>query len=442
MSASAKFKIRNVTANGPWSPFADGGFDASAGDVLELQLEDSPALDVRSCTYSFVVGSKGAAAPAFASGGVATPPTAAVQVTLPAGVHSYKLRATTNGGETVTGVDGKPDYSHNLKERIVAVRSAQAALRKGLATETTEYSASGGWMDAQNEMVDAIEAVGGGGTPDPTPDTLAKRDADALCGFVGVRLGSSANAADYPSSGAVRVANAGGVTQIVRILVGGGTNDWGVLRYTGGWLYVGDSGAGAPTGGTGVGVFISSGRTFYVTQDGATTLLMIRGASYADGPRLDFGALTSWAESTPTAAGHVGMNPTTGRLRCFADGASREVEVATDATVQTTDDTVTTLATYAVPDNAIVRVEVEIVARRPSNGDSAVYRRAVGVKRHGGGGATLVGAVQDAHTAEDVAGWDATLDVSGNDLRVRVTGEAAATIEWRSRMRLVVLTAA
>ena len=39
MVSGARFKIRNVTLDGAWSPFSDGGFDCAAGHVLEVQLE-------------------------------------------------------------------------------------------------------------------------------------------------------------------------------------------------------------------------------------------------------------------------------------------------------------------------------------------------------------------------------------------------------------------
>ncbi len=108
-------------------------------------------------------------------------------------------------------------------------------------------------------------------------------------------------------------------------------------------------------------------------------------------------------------------------------------------TVQTTDATVTTIATYTLPDACIATFEAVVVARRPSNGDSAAFREALTVKRHGGGGATIVGGQTALMVPDADAGaltWAVTLDVNVNDMRVRVTGQAAATIEWRSITRL------
>ena len=162
--SGAKFKIRNITTGGAWSLFADGGFDVSNSDVFEIQLEDLPALDVQSLTVSVVVTSKDADDLDFPGASATTyspaSPTSAFQVTAPAsGAHSWLLRAQTNGGAAVAGVDGKPDWTVNTKERIVAIRTPNANLRKGVIAETGQYSPGGGWMDAQNELVDEVDAA-------------------------------------------------------------------------------------------------------------------------------------------------------------------------------------------------------------------------------------------------------------------------------------------
>ena len=115
-----------------------------------------------------------------------------------------------------------------------------------------------------------------------------------------------------------------------------------------------------------------------------------------------------------------------------------ELIVKREATVQTTDGTVTTCGTYTLADASAGLVIAYIAARRPSNGDSAAYIRIVGVKRHAAGGATLVGAVNGLVSQEDAGAalWDATLDVNSNDVRVRVTGAAATTIEWMAQLEL------
>jgi hypothetical protein len=155
--STAQFKI---TGSGPPSPYSDRGFDATSGQVLQLQLEDSPALDIRDCAYVQVGKSKGAPDLVFGSGGVASPPTAAVSVTMPAsGVHTYAIECRTNGGQPIRVANGPLDYSKNVKQRIISIRSASANIRKMLVAETTQYSPTGGWADSQNEMVDQVEGA-------------------------------------------------------------------------------------------------------------------------------------------------------------------------------------------------------------------------------------------------------------------------------------------
>ncbi len=98
--------------------------------------------------------------------------------------------------------------------------------------------------------------------------------------------------------------------------------------------------------------------------------------------------------------------------------------------VTTTDATVTTLWSLTLSDNTTYHIRATVTADQTSGASSASYERVLTVKR-AGGVATIVGAVSTPHTAEDVAGWDCTLDVDGsNAARVRVTGAAATTVVW------------
>ncbi len=107
-------------------------------------------------------------------------------------------------------------------------------------------------------------------------------------------------------------------------------------------------------------------------------------------------------------------------------------------TIITTDDTATTLASWTVPDDSSVVVQATVVARNTSTGAIAgFYKFAAG--KNVGGNVSLVGSILDIISAiKDLSMLTAscTLDVSGTDIRVRVTGIAATTIEW-----MVALTA-
>ena len=161
---SARFKVRNVTQDGPWSPHDDGGFFAEAGDVIALQLEELPAPDANECAYSIDALSLDCPAPEFPDGPttryLADPPTAEVLLELPgSGVHSLRVQCQVNGGEAVPGADGRPDRTVNTKSRGIAILSS-LGLRKQLVGERSEFGPLG-WTAPQNDMVDAIEQVKG-----------------------------------------------------------------------------------------------------------------------------------------------------------------------------------------------------------------------------------------------------------------------------------------
>lgn len=104
-------------------------------------------------------------------------------------------------------------------------------------------------------------------------------------------------------------------------------------------------------------------------------------------------------------------------------------------TVTTTDATVTTIWSDTLADNTAYRFEAIVVARGTAAAARATYHRVCTVYREAAGAATLQGAVLAPTTdAESVAGWDVTFDVTGNTLRLRVTGAAATAIRWNARI--------
>jgi hypothetical protein len=106
----------------------------------------------------------------------------------------------------------------------------------------------------------------------------------------------------------------------------------------------------------------------------------------------------------------------------------------------TTDATVTTLNTIAIAASKTYLIEARVVARRTGGtagtaDDGAAYiRRAV--YKTAAGVVTLIGSVQDGLTSESVAGWDCTLDISGTNVRVRVTGAVDTNITWHSTVKV------
>jgi len=103
----------------------------------------------------------------------------------------------------------------------------------------------------------------------------------------------------------------------------------------------------------------------------------------------------------------------------------------------TTDATVTTIETIAIPTTTTVMMKGFIVARRTGGGsgtaeDGASYEFASTYKNVAGT-ATIIGATELV-VAEDQAGWTITFVVSSADILIRVTGAASNNISWHSHV--------
>lgn len=112
------------------------------------------------------------------------------------------------------------------------------------------------------------------------------------------------------------------------------------------------------------------------------------------------------------------------------------------AQTTTTDNTTTTLYTYPIPNNAVVLFEARIVAIRTNGtgGDtatSAYYILRARLRRYG---TNVFLNHLLSEESEDVAGWDADLDLSGTNARIRITGETGHDIDWRATILINLLT--
>lgn len=104
--------------------------------------------------------------------------------------------------------------------------------------------------------------------------------------------------------------------------------------------------------------------------------------------------------------------------------------------VTTTTVAVTTLVTIAIPDDTVVLIDVEILARQTNGAGRATYIRRAVVFREATGPATLEGAVDSPFTRESDTPWDATIVVDGgNNALVEVTGQATKEINWEAFYR-------
>lgn len=126
--------------------------------------------------------------------------------------------------------------------------------------------------------------------------------------------------------------------------------------------------------------------------------------------------------------------------RNFAEIASRPLPEIVEGSVATTNATTTTALLIPIPASTTTLVEVTVVARRTGGSagtaeDGAGYR-ILGLYKNVAGTPTLIGSLSTPFTAESQAGWNATLDVSGTNVRVRVTGAANNNVVWEASAAL------
>jgi hypothetical protein len=128
---------------------------------------------------------------------------------------------------------------------------------------------------------------------------------------------------------------------------------------------------------------------------------------------------------------------TTGQVLTVSSGlaAWRSLPWAshTSMSVQTTNGTQTTCGSYTTTSNSAVTIKLLVTGLKSDFTASCGWeltltaRNAGGTVTIEGGGAIIVGPTDSATT------WSVTVDASGADVRLRVTGAAATTIDWTAR---------
>lgn len=107
--------------------------------------------------------------------------------------------------------------------------------------------------------------------------------------------------------------------------------------------------------------------------------------------------------------------------------------VESTGAVQTIDATDTTVWSLTVSDTTAYWFEGTVVARTTSGTDCVVGRVLAQAHREGAG--AVIGDVQLQYLDPSTSTWVITWDVSGNDVRLRVTGAAATTINWAATVK-------
>lgn len=109
-------------------------------------------------------------------------------------------------------------------------------------------------------------------------------------------------------------------------------------------------------------------------------------------------------------------------------------------TTQTTDATVTSIATIATANDIVYLVTANVVGIIDSTAASGAGYKLSAAFKNDGGTLTQIGTTTQT-VYEDVGGWDATIDASGTDIRIRITGAGGTTINWSSTYNVETVSA-
>lgn len=103
----------------------------------------------------------------------------------------------------------------------------------------------------------------------------------------------------------------------------------------------------------------------------------------------------------------------------------------------TTDATQTVAATFTTTSNHAYGVIAKIVATETADFDETAFYVRAALFENDGGTLSLVGSIATTVTIEQTSGWDVTLDASGSDIRVLVTGAAATVVTWLVQLEVI-----
>lgn len=113
------------------------------------------------------------------------------------------------------------------------------------------------------------------------------------------------------------------------------------------------------------------------------------------------------------------------------------------ATGTTTDASATSIKSIAIPNDSVVMIEARVKGRKTggtgagSAGDGACYVRTIAVKNVGG--TVSIIRRQSDFTAEDINGFNCTLDVSGTNVQLNVRGSANNNVTWQATTKTEIL---
>jgi len=119
-----------------------------------------------------------------------------------------------------------------------------------------------------------------------------------------------------------------------------------------------------------------------------------------------------------------------------------EVKGERDTYLQTSDATITDIATIDVAEGDVFQVEAYVLGRKSDGTDRAIYHLEGCFYRNAAGNVTQQGATTVITSLESNVAWNCTLnaDAGNQTIDVRVTGVAATTINWKAIVKYIKTT--
>lgn len=108
-------------------------------------------------------------------------------------------------------------------------------------------------------------------------------------------------------------------------------------------------------------------------------------------------------------------------------------------TTQTTDNAQTTVTSYEIPADSVVQVSAQVLALS-SGGVRASWRLEASAGPVSSVLDLIGGIVSQVDRDLGALGWNATLDIDGDDIRVRVDGAPGVTVDWMARLQVAIYT--
>lgn len=119
-------------------------------------------------------------------------------------------------------------------------------------------------------------------------------------------------------------------------------------------------------------------------------------------------------------------------------GTFTKVAQGRDTLTTTNDATETTAWSVELVDETAMLVTAKVVAMQEDGGQRNAYHIQGLFYATGGGVATQQGSTAAIMTAiESDAAWDCTFDVNGQEVRLRVTGDAGNDVKWTASIEVV-----